>query len=132
MQYIRITALHIKVVWKTKQMATRTGGAKTAKKLEVLDIFCDQWNPRIIAALRNDGRRFLELQRALGINSATLSAKLKNLEAAKVVEKNAHTIDKLSVTYRLTALGSRLLPIYDQIEAFSLSHRARRQKGARP
>ena len=114
-------------------MPTRIGGEKTGKNLEVLDIFCDHWNPKIIAALRADERRFSEIQRTLGINSATLSAKLKKLEASKVVTKTARTIDKLSVTYKLTGLGSRLLPIYDQIESFDRQTAAEgRAKKIRP
>lgn len=88
------------------------------KNLAVLDVFCDPWNIKIIAALRENERRFSDLQRTLGINSATFSSKLKKLEKIKVISKKQKSIDKLSVTYSLTPLGAKLLPIYDQITSF--------------
>lgn len=99
-------------------MTIGTDKQELEKNLVVLDVFCDPWNIKIIAALRKKERRFSDLQRELGINSATFSSKLKKLEEIKVISKKQKSIDKLSVVYSLTPLGAKLIPIYDQITSF--------------
>jgi DNA-binding HxlR family transcriptional regulator len=81
-------------------------------------MFGDRWSLRIIDALRDGELRFKEIQTALDINSATLSARLRKLESAKLLNRKEETIDKLSVSYKLTNLGKELLPIYDGMMKF--------------
>ncbi len=84
----------------------------------IFEIFGDRWTLRIIDALRNGELRFNELQERLDINSATLTARLKRLTALKLITRTKEGAGRLPVTYRLTTLGTELLPIYDGILKF--------------
>ncbi|HWH16273.1 MAG TPA: helix-turn-helix domain-containing protein [Candidatus Paceibacterota bacterium] len=81
----------------------------------VFKLFGDKWTLRILSSLRNGELRFNEIQHTLSINSATLSARLKRLEEIKAIARIEETIDRLSVTYRLTKFGTELLPVYDDM-----------------
>lgn len=69
----------------------------------------------IIGNLRDGGMRFNKLQRAIGINPATLCDRLTKLENEGIVIKKKETVDKLSVVYELTEKGRGIIPI---VEAF--------------
>ncbi|MES3006082.1 MAG: helix-turn-helix domain-containing protein [Patescibacteria group bacterium] len=84
----------------------------------VFEMFGDRWTLRIVSALRDGELRFKEIEKTLSINSATLTTRLKKLEDLALVIRNEETIDKLSVTYKLTKSGTDLLPIYDGIVKF--------------
>ncbi len=100
-------------------MNTQEHQAKDAKLCKSLfKLFGERWSLRIVDALRGGELRFKELQNLLDINSATLSARLRTLDKAKIITRKAETIDKLSVSYGLTARGKELLPIYDGIMKF--------------
>lgn len=74
----------------------------------------------IICNLRNGSMRFNELQRAInGINPTTLADRLKKLEANDLVVRKEETLDKLSVVYELTAKGTGILPIVNELEKFA-------------
>ena len=89
----------------------------------ILKLLGDYVTLRIIDFLRSKQLRFTELQRAMGdVNSVTLSNRLKRLEAASVIERMEATIDKQSVAYRLTDLGTGLLPVLREIQKFAQRH----------
>lgn len=83
------------------------------------ELFGDQWNLIIVDSLREKDLRFNEIQRLIGINSATLVNRLKKLEEFKLITRLEKTCDNQSVSYSLTELGKELLPIIDQILSFS-------------
>jgi len=84
----------------------------------IFEVLGDRWTLRIVSALRGGELRFKEIGKVLTINSATLTTRLKRLEALKLVTRDEETIDKLSVTYKLTKSGIELLPVYDEIVKF--------------
>jgi DNA-binding HxlR family transcriptional regulator len=93
----------------------------------ILKLLGDYVTLRIIDFLRSKQLRFTELQREMGdVNSVTLSNRLKRLEAAGVIERMEATIDRQSVAYGLTDLGSELLPVLREIQKFALRHSAHR------
>ena len=98
----------------------KTPGHKGEKEIcaSLFKMFGDRWSLRIGDALRDGELRFKEIQTLLGINSATLSTRLRSLEAVKVLVRREEAVDKLSVSYALTKLGRELLPIYDGILTF--------------
>ncbi len=60
--------------------------------------------------------RFCELQDALGgLNPATLSLRLKELEASGLVERHAEGGQRLPVAYGLTAMGHELGQVVEQL-----------------
>lgn len=85
-----------------------------------MQIFGDRWSPRLIHALRDGCLRFCQLQQAAGgVNPRTLSQRLAGLEQAGIVAKTVFDCKPPHTEYRLTAKGADLLPILDQMAAWS-------------
>lgn len=88
--------------------------------IDSLKLVGDFWTLRIVDALRGTELRYCELQRAVGnVNPVTLTAKLKKLEDTGLLNRTEESIDKISVTYRLTTLGKEVLPVIDAVNSFS-------------
>lgn len=86
----------------------------------VLRLLGDYTTLRIIDFLRSGELRFTELQRTIGdVNPVTLTSRLKRLEAMKIVERTRATLNRQSVTYKLSARGGKLLPVLREIQNFS-------------
>jgi DNA-binding HxlR family transcriptional regulator len=85
-----------------------------------LKLLGDFWTLRIIDALKEGGLRYCELQRRVdGINPVTLAARLKKLEAAKLIQRDECTLDKISVSYQLTDRGRDALPVIAAVDRFT-------------
>ncbi len=83
-------------------------------------IFGDAWILLIIAALQGGDKRFGELsQQVPNINPATLSNRLKKLEAYQMVTRTKAANDKLAVTYSLTWAGRDMRPLLEEMSRFS-------------
>lgn len=86
---------------------------------ESLKLLADFWNLRIIESLEHGPLRYCEIQRAVGnVNPATLTKKLHSLEEASLLARKEET-EHIAVTYSLTALGKKALPVIAAIDAFS-------------
>jgi DNA-binding HxlR family transcriptional regulator len=73
------------------------------------EVICERWAILVVRELLTGSRRFVELRRGLpGCPPATLSKRLKQLEAADVVDR---VEEGGSVEYHLTEAGLELLPI---------------------
>jgi DNA-binding HxlR family transcriptional regulator len=87
---------------------------------EALKLLGDYVTLRIVDYLRDGVLRFTELQRSMGdVNSVTLSNRLKRLEQAGVIQREEATIDRQSVAYRLSEIGSGLVPVLREIQNFT-------------
>jgi DNA-binding HxlR family transcriptional regulator len=85
-----------------------------------LKIFGDIWVLSILNILAEVTQRFNELQRSLGpVSPTVLADRLKRLEQYGLIIQEKHTIDQLSVTYRLTDKGQAILPLLKSIENFA-------------
>ena len=88
-----------------------------------IKILGDAWTLFVITSLANGEKRFCEIQRDLNnINPVTLTSRLKKLEKLKFIERREETIDKLSVTYKLTKKGIALLPVIEAIKNYANDH----------
>ncbi len=93
--------------------------SKSKSCIFTMKLLGDYWTLRALDSLRHGEVRFCELQRRLdNVNPVTLTTKLKKLEAANLVVRSEETLDKLSVTYRLSELGQKTLPIIKAIDKF--------------
>lgn len=73
------------------------------------EVICERWTPLILRELLVGSTRFNEIRRGVPTCSpALLSKRLKDLERARIVEREA--TDK-APSYRLTQAGQELLPI---------------------
>jgi DNA-binding HxlR family transcriptional regulator len=81
-----------------------------AKATEVLG---EKWTPLIIRELISDDQSFNNLRKGVPLMSPSLlSARLKTLEHAGVVERNK---TDAGVTYTLTEAGAELAPVIEQL-----------------
>jgi len=86
-----------------------------------MKLVADYWVLRIVEELsfEGDGLRFSVLQRALGgASPATLSNRLRRLEQQAFIEREGSD-GTLSVVYRLTEHGRRVLPVIRAINDFA-------------
>lgn len=84
------------------------------------DIFNDKLKLTIIWYLRHNPLRFKELMEYLSpITKRTLSIKLKELEELHLINRKAYAEVPPRVEYSLSEDGKTLLPLLDEILAFS-------------
>jgi DNA-binding HxlR family transcriptional regulator len=88
-------------------MVKRVRGSRTGRPIMVLlDLLGRRWTLRIVWELREEPRRFRELQDAIGASPTIINTRLAELREAKLVR-----LDEES-GYRLTALGKELLRLF--------------------
>lgn len=74
------------------------------------------WTPNIIWYLSAGSRRFSELRQDVKpISAKMLSLRLKEMEAAGIVDRTVGDTSPPSVEYSLTALGHELVPAIEAI-----------------
>ncbi len=77
-----------------------------------LDVIGDRWAPLVVRDLLLGPLRFSELAAGLpGIGTNTLTARLKHLEAAGVIQRRLLPLPDGGTVYELTAYGRELEPI---------------------
>ena len=88
-------------------MVKSVRGSKTGRPImALLDLLGRRWVLRIVWELREEPRRFRELQDAIGASPTIVNGRLADLREAKLVELD----DK--VGYRLTPMGQELLRLF--------------------
>lgn len=96
--------------------------------LPSLKILSDYWTLRVIDEL-SDGStlRFNEIERRLeGVNTATLSKRLKDMQESGLLTRTEHS--RADVTYGLTDLGNEAVPILNAVNHFSAAKQKARSK----
>lgn len=95
-------------------MVKRARGSRTGRPImALLDLLGRRWVLRIVWELREEPRRFRELQDAIGASPTIVNSRLAELREAKLVELDADT------GYRLTALGRELLRLFLPLHVWS-------------
>ena len=98
--------------------------------LPSLKLLGDFWTLRIIDALDLSQLRYSELNRAIdGINTVTLCSRLKRLEEFGLIERTE--LSRSDVTYRLTRLGLKVLPVLDSVNDFATATKRNRAISAK-
>jgi len=81
---------------------------------QAVDIVGDQWVLLILREFFLEGpRRFQDLQNVLGVSPTTLSARLKRLEQAGLVERHQYSGNPPRSEYHLTESGTALAPVIE-------------------
>ena len=78
---------------------------------QALERVGEWWSLMILREAFRGTRRFGDFERRLGIAKNVLSARLKGLVAAGVLERRPSAEDAREVEYRLTAAGKDLAPV---------------------
>ncbi|MDP1751630.1 MAG: helix-turn-helix domain-containing protein [Reyranella sp.] len=95
-------------------MVKRVRGSRTGRPIMVLlDLLGRRWVLRIVWELREEPRRFRELQDAIGASPTIVNSRLAELRDARLVELDADS------GYRLTVLGKELLRLFLPLHVWS-------------
>jgi DNA-binding HxlR family transcriptional regulator len=78
----------------------------------------DQYVLLILRDLSTGPSRFVHLERTAGINSRTLTERLRRLERDGLVRRTMYAEVPPRVEYELTEKGAALLPILDAMRAY--------------
>lgn len=84
---------------------------KTCTIARTVELLGDAWTLLIMREMFLAGRRFDELQRQTGASPHILSQRLKRLEGAGVLRREAYSERPPRHEYRLTAMGRELWPV---------------------
>lgn len=80
-----------------------------------VDVIAGRWTPVILAWLKEGPHRYGRLRRRIpGLSEKMLTQRLRELEAAGLIERQVHTDlpeKPAPVSYRLTADGESLAPV---------------------
>ena len=96
----------------TKKTAVR--GSRTGRPvMALLDLLGRRWTLRIVWELRDEPRRFRDLQDSIGASPTFINTRLAELREARLVE-----LDE-AAGYRLTALGQELLKLFLPLHVWS-------------
>ena len=95
-------------------MVKRVRGSTTGRPImALLDLLGRRWTLRIVWELREEPRRFRELQDLIGASPTIVNTRLAELREAKLVE-----LDE-AVGYQLTSLGNELLRLFLPLHVWS-------------
>ena len=95
-------------------MVKRVRGSRTGRPImRLLDLLGRRWTLRIVWELREEPKRFRDLQDLIGASPTIVNTRLAELREAKLVE-----LDE-AVGYRLTALGKELLQLFLPLHTWS-------------
>lgn len=95
-------------------MVKSVRGSKTGRPImALLDLLGRRWTLRIVWELREEPKRFRELQDLIGASPTIVNTRLAELRGAKLVE-----LDE-AVGYRLTDLGNELLKLFLPLHVWS-------------
>ena len=78
----------------------------------------DYWTLRIVDVLSEGELRYAEIRRAIDdMNPVTLSNRLKKMEATGLITRTE--LSRADVSYALTDLGRKAIPVLEAINAYS-------------
>jgi len=101
-------------------MTTKTNGENTepCKAQALLKLLAGKFRPEVFRLALNAPLRFSGLLRDIpGANKQSLSAALRELEEAGLLERKVINEKPLHVEYYLSAKGKSLVPFFHQLEA---------------
>ena len=88
-----------------------------------LDIFNDRWKLAIIWHLLNENKRYKELHEEISeITQKTLTVKLKELEAKKIINREVFPEVPPKVVYSLTPIGKKLRPVVEEMYKWGIDY----------
>ena len=95
-------------------MVKKVRGSRTGRPIMVLlDLLGRRWTLRIVWELRDEPRRFRDLQAAIGASPTIINTRLGELREARLVQLDEDR------GYRLTSLGGELLRLLLPLHVWS-------------
>jgi DNA-binding HxlR family transcriptional regulator len=91
--------------------------------MATMAMISDKWKVLIICKLKKGTLRFNELRRELkGVTQRVLTHQLRELEADGLVKRTIYAEVPPRVEYKLTELGTTLIPVLDHLENWAQDH----------
>ena len=91
--------------------------------MATMAMISDKWKVLIICKLKKGTLRFNELRRELkGVTQRVLTHQLRELEADGLVNRTIFAEVPPRVEYKLTPLGTTLIPVLDHLEKWAQEH----------
>lgn len=91
---------------------------------DAMDVLSGKWKISIIAALCFNKKRYTDLLKDVkGISGKMLSRELKEMEVHQLVKRTVIDTQPITVIYELTAYGSRLKAVINDLADWGLTHR---------
>lgn len=79
-----------------------------------------RWVPQVIYALQGRTMRYTDLRAAIPvISDASLSDRLRDLEAAKIVERHVEPSTPVRITYALSKRGTELASVLGELQVWA-------------
>jgi DNA-binding HxlR family transcriptional regulator len=95
-------------------------GAFCPRYHEAIELIGRRWSGAILRALLTGAERFHEIAEVIpGISDRLLSERLKEFEAAGIVERIVIPETPVRIEYRLTEKGRDLLPVVEAVAAWA-------------
>lgn len=85
----------------------------------VLGVIGDRWSVIILWRVKESPQRFVDIQKALGVNSRTLTQRLQALEEAGMIERREYKEYPPRTEYSITPKGAAVAPIYNEMMRWS-------------
>ncbi|MFI1016397.1 winged helix-turn-helix transcriptional regulator [Streptomyces sp. NPDC020965] len=113
---------------KAEEQAGPTGHGESCSDFHAaIELIGRRWNGVILQRLFDGPHRFGELRdRIPRITDAMLSQRLKEFEAAGIVERIVTVGRPVEIRYQLTDIGTRLAPVFDAVESWGAAWSAGR------
>ncbi|MGN9846338.1 winged helix-turn-helix transcriptional regulator [Nonomuraea sp. H19] len=81
-----------------------------------LELIGARWSGAVIRMIFDGAHRYAELKAAIpGINDTMLARRLRELEAAGLIERRVLATSPVRVEYHLTEMGQELRPVLDEL-----------------
>lgn len=90
---------------------------------QLINIIGDKWTLPVLYVLRQETRRYSELQKEIpGISKKMLTQTLRRLESDKIVKRKVYPVVPPKTEYNLTAFGSKLIEPLEVLADWAWEH----------
>jgi len=104
----------------THQTTSEDGGAYCARFHYAIELIGRRWTGAILIALRSGRGRYCEIRASVpGLSDRMLCDRLRELEAAGLVDRHVTLTTPVQVRYQLTAKGDGLSPVLDELSRWA-------------
>jgi DNA-binding HxlR family transcriptional regulator len=91
-----------------------------------IDVIGGKWKPLILRELKSGQMRYGALQRRIPeVSRKVLTAQLRDLERAGIVEREVHHENVLRTVYSLSEYGATLRPALEELARWGRRHQRR-------
>ncbi len=85
-----------------------------------LELIGARWSGAVLHMLFKGTHRYADIKAAIpGVNDTMLARRLRELEAAGLIERRVLSTSPVRVEYHLTEMGTELLPAFDELVSWA-------------